>query len=198
MPWSDESEELKQRVLGRLSRPEILASLAGVVDLGAGAGLWRHHAQALSIRAKHWLAVEVWLPNVKRFNLRERYDAVRVADFRRIKYGRYPGCAFIFGDVLEHLSREDALDVIRRAASMGSVVIVMPFHPSSSAEQGPGEDGNEYERHLYVWQWLELLEELWRLEREFRGELEIVQQPPGRGRNKGAVILWHHSHRSLA
>lgn len=198
MPWSDETEELKQRVLGRISRPEVLQRLAGVVDLGAGAGLWRHHSLQLSIRALPWLAVEGYLPNVKRFNLRERYSAVRVADFRRIKYGRLPGQLFIFGDVLEHLSREDALDVVRRASSVGSVVIVMPFHPTASAEQGPSPEGNELERHLYIWQWLELLEELWRLEREFHGELELVQTPPGHGRNKGAVILWHRSHRSLA
>lgn len=190
MPWSFDEDGIKVRTLEALSAPGVVEHFAGVVDLGAGAGLWRHHATTLPIGALHWTAVEVFAANVPRFKLRTRYDAVRIADFRRIKFGALPGRLFIFGDVLEHLERADALDVIRRAASMGTVVVVMPFHPSTSAEQGP-VDGNEWERHRYVWGWAEFLEAIAPI---VPGVVDVIAEPPGTGRNKGAVILWHPSH----
>lgn len=189
MPWSDDSSDLKTRALLRFCHSAILSRIEGVVDLGAGAGLWRNHSQALPIGEKKWTAVEVWPANVKRFNLKNRYDAVRVKDFRKIKFNAYPGHLFIFGDVLEHLEREQALDVIRRASSMGSVLVVMPFSPTTSAEQGPYDDGNEFERHRYIWRWGDWISSIDPM------LLEVIQLPPGAGRNKGCHIIWHPGHR---
>lgn len=188
MPWSDESGDLKSRALERFSHSAILSRIQGVVDLGAGAGLWRSHSRKLPIGQKPWTAVEIHRPNVQRFKLKERYDHVVQRDFRKIKYGKLGGHLFIFGDVLEHLEREDALDVVRRASSMGSVVVVMPFSPTTSAEQG-ASDGNEWERHRYIWRWGDFISAI------DPKMMEIVQAPPGAGRNKGCLILWHPGHR---
>lgn len=187
MPWSFDEDGLKTRALRRFSTPALLPRIAGVVDCGAGAGLWRQHALTLPITEKPWTAIEIWGANIGRYRLRERYDEVRHKDFRQIKFSRMPGHLFIFGDVLEHLTAEDAVSVVRRAASVGSVIIVMPFLPTTSEIQ-EAVDGNEAERHLKVWEWEEWLQAIAPL------VPEIVQVPPGEARNKGALIIRHPDH----
>lgn len=194
MPWSYDEDGLKVDALRLVSTPAAMAIIAGVVDLGAGAGLWRERAKTLPIDEKVWEAVEVFAPNVVRFRLRERYDRVRQIDFRRIKFSQYPKHLFIFGDVLEHLTAADAIAIVRRAASAGSVIIVMPFLPSTSAEQG-AVDGNEAERHLHVWEWDAFLEAIAPIVDEVGLTIEIVRAPDGTGRNKGGIVLWHPAHK---
>lgn len=185
MPWSYGTAE-KRQALALLSAR---TGIRGVVDLGAGAGLWRELSREFVIGALPWTAVEAHKPYIDRFRLRERYDGVRNQDLRLIKYGRLPRHAFIFGDVLEHMDRAVALDVVRRAASMGTVVAMMPFRPSESEAQD-AVGGVEWERHRYVWEWGEWLAAL----RELGHEPEVVAAPPGDGRNKGVTICWHPAH----
>lgn len=185
MPWSADDDGIKRACLTAASA---IPAIAGVVDLGAGAGLWRNHSWNLPIRRVRWTAVEVHPPNLAKFKLSDRYDRVRCIDFRRIKFRNYPGHLFIFGDVLEHLERAQAIDVVRRAAAAGSVIVVMPFEPTTSAEQG-AVGGNDYETHRYIWRWEEFAEAVAPL------VLDVVQAPIGSGRNKGAAIIWHPSHR---
>lgn len=187
MPWSQDDDGIKASCIAAVSAPPIVDRIRGVLDLGAGAGLWRHAAATFNLNSKPWTAVEVHRPNIARFDLRARYDRVRNIDFRRIKFRDYPGHLFIFGDVLEHLERAQAIDVVRRAAAAGSVIFVMPFHPTTSAEQGP-VDGNEFERHRYIWGWDEWIQAIAPL------AVSTIQEPPGSGRNKGAGIVWHPSH----
>jgi hypothetical protein len=161
-----------------------------VLDLGAGAGIWRELADAHTIGSlKPWIAVEAHRPYVNRFRLRHRYDGVRIRDLLSLKYSAYPGFLFIFGDVLEHLDREDAVQAIWRASSVGTAVVMMPFAPTTSAEQDG--DGVESERHRYVWTWEEWLGVLTTLSLD----VEPLEVPPGAGRNKGITICWHQSHR---
>ena len=185
MPYSAGRDQ-KQQALGRFSHPDTMARIRGVVDLGAGAGVWRRLARPLPIGQVPWVAIEVYRPYVKRFNLRKVYDHVRVRSLTSLKYAGYAGNVFIFGDVLEHLERADAVRVLRRASSVGTVVVMMPFLPSTSEHQG----GIESEQHRYVWRWDEWLDELRALGRRF----EIVTLPLGSGRNKGITILWHPDH----
>lgn len=187
MPWSQDDDGVKASCIAAVSALPIVDRIAGVVDLGAGAGLWRQNARTFNLSTKPWTAIEVHRPNIARFHLRERYDRVRNIDFRRIKFRDYPEHLFIFGDVLEHLERAQAIDVVRRAAAAGSVVFVMPFHPTTSAEQGPVE-GNEFERHRYIWRWEEWIEAVAPL------RVSSIQEPIGSGRNKGAGIIWHSCH----
>lgn len=188
MPWSQDDDGIKASCLAAVSASPIVDRIRGVLDLGTGAGLWRHHSASFNVGVNRpWIAVEVHYPNVARFDLRRRYDAVRNIDFRRIKYRNYPGHLFIFGDVLEHVERDEAIAVVRRAAAAGTVIFVMPFAPTTSAEQGP-VDGNEYETHRYIWRWEEWIDALVPL------RVETIAEPPGHGRNKGAGIIWASCH----
>lgn len=184
MPWSY-GDDIKREVLERLSEKTTLNTIQGVVDIGAGAGQWRNLSMEYPIGQKRWTALEGYYPYIKRFELRKRYDRIIVNDLKRIKYSRFPGHVFIFGDVVEHLDREVAVDVMRRACSMGTVVVVMPFLPSVSEEQ-EAVDGNELERHRFVWHWEDWITML----KSLGYSPDIIRVPPGDDRNKGATICW--------
>ena len=186
MPYSS-GAETQREVLQRLSlRAD---RFRGVLDIGAGAGIWRTLSADLPIARVPWVAVEVYKPYLERFDLHHRYDRVIHRDVRRLKFGPHAGWCVIFGDVLEHLNRDEAVNLIRRAGSVATVVVMMPFLPSTSAKQG-AEEGNPYEAHHYVWRWEDWLPTFTALV----GRVEVVAEPPGIGRNKGALIGWHARH----
>jgi hypothetical protein len=114
---------------------------AKILDVGPGAGFWGWELSRLGF--VHVDAVEVWGPYVELFNLRKVYQEVFVADVRYFSLlGIYD--LVIFGDVLEHLSRADAKEVLGRATADESYALVsVPWmYP-----QGPHE-GNPWEAHL--------------------------------------------------
>jgi hypothetical protein len=158
MPWSvDEGKPwVADRVCARCP--------SSLLDVGAGAGLW-------SMTLRHrlpgcvFIALEVFEPYVDQFGLHERYDEIVVGDARTTPFPAVD--VVILGDVLEHMTHEDALSVwdkARRAARMAVFASV----PLGEFPQGP-EYGNNYERHLTTWTHPEL--------RRLPG---VVESAPGR------------------
>ena len=136
VPYSDES--------GRSYVAEILARLnpSRVLDVGPGAGAYgRLVRQVLTVDALD--AVEAWEPYVERFGLLDIYDAVTVDDVRAVTKFDYD--LVIFGDVLEHMSREDAIAVYSLARERANVVLVSM--PIIHYPQGESE-GNPFEAHV--------------------------------------------------
>lgn len=109
-----------------------------ILDVGAGAGKFRN--LLYDYQAMH--AVEVWRPTVERYNLKKRYGRVYTSDIRQLDmFGFYE--LVIFGDVLEHLSVEEAQAVLARCTAAGcSMLVAVPY----GYEQGE-VDGNPYEEH---------------------------------------------------
>ena len=111
-----------------------------ILDVGPGQGtysdLLREHGYRMD-------AVEVWAPYVDQFNLRAKYDNVYIADIRKFNIEDYD--FIILGDVLEHLSTEDAKRLIDKMlfSQMGCLVAI----PYMMAQDG-AEYGNEHETHL--------------------------------------------------
>ena len=87
-----------------------------VVDIGPGAGTYADLFRDLTPDAA-WCAVEVWGPYVAKYDLREKYDEVIVADIRYLDFIKLgPSDVTLFGDMLEHMSADEARDVLSRAA----------------------------------------------------------------------------------
>ena len=111
---------------------------AKILDVGAGSGTY---AKLLDGRYKNLDAVEVYEPNIIDYGLREKYSNVFLEDIRGFEYGNYD--LIIFGDILEHISIEDAKAVLEYALNHSEQVLVaIPFLNQQRANINP------YEEHI--------------------------------------------------
>jgi cyclopropane fatty-acyl-phospholipid synthase-like methyltransferase len=110
-----------------------------VLDIGAGEG---KYADLIAKRAKV-NAIEIWAQNVMDYDLPSKYDEVFIWDAR--KHQDFDYDLVIFGDVLEHMSEEDAKALWAKARK-GAKAIFMSI-PIVHLPQG-AEGGNPYEVHI--------------------------------------------------
>lgn len=120
---------------------------ATVVDVGAGCGTYAKLMRRWKEKCI-WTAVEAWEPYVAEFQLDTLYDRVVVADARHLTWLDYRSDLLIAGDVLEHMTRDDATRLIRRFRYAAANVIVSI--PVLHLDQG-AVNGNPYERHVDHW-----------------------------------------------
>lgn len=152
MPYSNST--LRPWTLSNLQDVVDLTNLHTVVDVGAGAGAnlefywpWMSHTT--------WTAIEAWAPNVPRFELDVRYACCLTSDVRAIELPRAD--LYIFGDVLEHMPKEDAVLLWKRARLVSKYQIInMPIVHYHQDAVG----GNPFEEHQYHWNSEEILESL--------------------------------------
>ena len=111
-----------------------------ILDVGPGQGTYSDLLRSHGYRMD---AVEVWAPYVDQFNLRAKYDNVYIANIIDFEWYKYD--FIILGDILEHLSVEDAEDLIAKMQMYG--IRCMVAIPYMMAQDG-AEYGNEYETHL--------------------------------------------------
>lgn len=132
------SHELGKAIIYDWIRKNIPAG-GSCLDVGACDGVWGRHLR------DHFAtldAVEAYEPNVDRHKLTELYDDVCVEDVRGLSYGYYN--LVVFGDVLEHMSAEEARDVLDYAEERAKTIIVaLPYRYKQGAIYG-----NPYEVHV--------------------------------------------------
>lgn len=96
-----------------------------ILDIGAGCGDWGVILKNNGY--KNIDALEVWLPYISEFGLIDKYRSIIVADIRNFKVK----CHYKFmlmGDVLEHLTYEDARTVIDTLKTQCEhLMIVVPY-----------------------------------------------------------------------
>lgn len=118
---------------------------ARVLDVGPGLGTYFDLAAE---SGQHWEAVEIWEPYVEQYALRERYATVLVEDVRQHDWSRDTWDLGIFGDVVEHMTRVDALAVWNAALAHSAYLLLsIPIVPYP---QGAAE-GNPFEVHVETW-----------------------------------------------
>lgn len=121
----------------------MLTPSESILDVGAGKGKYR-----LLLPEYSWVdAVEVWEPYIRGFRLREMYrsvydrDIVEVAEEFNLAGVKYD--AVIMGDVLEHLTVNDAMKTLHHLRNVTDcVLVIVPYE----YEQGE-EHGNPYQEH---------------------------------------------------
>lgn len=148
MPTSD--AEGKDWSLERFERvkPET------VCDIGPGEGTY-----ARLFRPAHhgiwWTAVEIHKPYIAKYKLKNTktrtdcYDEIHVEDARESEDHLFHRDLVIAGDVLEHMPREDAVDLLQRieAAGAWNILVSLPIVDSQQGEV----DGNPHEAHVHQW-----------------------------------------------
>ena len=109
-----------------------------ILDVGAGSGTYFN---LLSDYFTNMEAVEIFKPNIDKYELDKKYTRVYNADIRDFKYDYYD--LIIFGDVIEHLEVEEAQKVLEYAKDRcQNMVVSVPYeYPQDEFE------GNLYEIH---------------------------------------------------
>jgi len=124
-----------------------------VTDVGPGEGTY-----ARLFRPEHegvwWTAVEIFRPYIRMYKLkstktRQMYDEIHVDDVRESEGHLFHRDLVIFGDVLEHVERDDAVALLERTVAAGAwnILVSVPIVESVQGEV----DGNPHEAHLHQW-----------------------------------------------
>lgn len=108
---------------------------AKILDVGACDGKWRDYLPEYTMDA-----VEVWTPSAEA--IKDKYRTVINENIVGLKYKKYD--LIIFGDIIEHLSVEDAQSVLKYAeGKCKDLIVAVPFlYPQGELY------GNPYERHI--------------------------------------------------
>lgn len=108
------------------------------LDVGACTGLWYELlGQYLKMDA-----VEIFVPNVVINDLPNKYNQVIIGDIKDYKYDWYD--LIIFGDVIEHMTVEDAQAVLAYAyPRCKDMVIAVPYQYKQDEIYG-----NQWEKHI--------------------------------------------------
>jgi len=128
---------------GRKFTKSILSNLPHdkILDVGCGAGTYTRMFPQSS-----WTAIEIWEPYVDRHSLKSLYDEIIIEDVRLLDFSKLPRFdVAIAGDVLEHMTAEEALDVFNKLRSVANIVVIsmpviyFPYKPVF---------GNPYQEHI--------------------------------------------------
>jgi hypothetical protein len=113
-----------------------------VLDVGAGLGFYSQFRRP----GQHWTAVDIWGPFAQAYELDKKYDRVIIGDMRFMDWRHFvPLDLVICGDVLEHMTKDDAIGLLQLALSNTRVVLVSI--PIELSHQGAAL-GNPFEKHV--------------------------------------------------
>lgn len=110
-----------------------------ILDVGPGCGTYYN---LLNDKFKNIDAVEIHEPNITDYKLKEKYKNVFNCNIVDFEYEHYD--LIIFGDVLEHLTIEEAQKVLNYAFERcDELIVAVPY----CYKQGPHPE-NKYEEHI--------------------------------------------------
>lgn len=112
-----------------------------ILDIGAGRGAY---ATIMFLYKPNIIfdAVEIWEPYVETFNLKNKYRNIFIEDVRNFNNFSYD--LVIFGDVLEHMPMQDAIDVWNKTSKQAKYALIsIPIVHMPQEEI----DNNPYEVH---------------------------------------------------
>lgn len=134
MPSSSQSGKASIRwVMSKIPTPKT------ALDIGCGEGTYAKMFPDLQ-----WTGVEIWAPYQDKFKLKDLYPEFYVSDARTWTTGRSFDVCFL-GDVLEHMTVEEAQSLLSKARRWAETVIVsIPIGHHPQGEWG----GNPHEKHV--------------------------------------------------
>ncbi len=121
-----------------------------IVDVGCGQATY---PKLLGDKYKY-IGIEIWAPYIKQWELEKYYKYIIIGDIRYVIAP--PADCIIFGDILEHLNRADAIDVLYNAnLNYPHVIVSIPLI-ESNYQIGKDHYGNWFERHQSEWEFEDL------------------------------------------
>jgi len=118
----------------------ILPKETKILDVGPGSGTYFN---LMGDYFENWDACEIHEPYISQYNLKGKYKNVFVSCATQFQeYSKYD--LVILGDILEHLTIEDAQDLLcNKLKDVGQVMVAVPYEYPQGASKGV-----ESERHL--------------------------------------------------
>ena len=119
-----------------------------VVDIGPGSGTYIKlikETAGCCLQAR-WIGIEIWRPYIQQFHLEARYDSIINADVKTVDWQQLPSSVVIAGDVLEHMTKDDAVVLVDRILSVTKTLIVSI--PIRLMPQDEHAYENPYEAHI--------------------------------------------------
>ena len=133
MPYSSDCGKAHIRRIVNKIKPKT------ALDIGVGAGTYAKMFPHLE-----WTGVEIWGPYVEKYGLRDLYPTLHNVDAREWWPDQHYDVAFL-GDVLEHMTAEEAYALALKVAKCSTTQIIsIPIGPYPQGEY----DGNPYEKHI--------------------------------------------------
>lgn len=124
-----------------------------VIDIGPGKGTYAKLLKPF-VADTHWTGIEAWAPYINQYNLEQYYNYIVIADARVVDYERIGNSSLvIMGDVLEHMTKFEAIDLINRVKKFTENIIISI--PLWHLDQAPVE-GNWFEIHKDHWEHKEM------------------------------------------
>jgi cyclopropane fatty-acyl-phospholipid synthase-like methyltransferase len=114
-----------------------------ILDVGVGEGTYSSLLKEYKYFPQRLDGIEIWEPYLAEFDLKNKYDNLYLHDIRTWQDFDYD--MVIFGDVLEHMTQQEAIFVWEKAAQQAKYGIISI--PIVYLRQGM-EHGNPYEEHV--------------------------------------------------
>jgi predicted TPR repeat methyltransferase len=123
-------------------------NINNILDIGLGEGTYINlikEKNNICVNAS-WYGVEAWQPYIEKYNLKNRYDYVYNDDIRKFSFSQLPKLdVTIAGDVLEHMSKEEAIEIVEQVLDISKTLIIsipIVHMPQDEVE------GNPFEVHV--------------------------------------------------
>lgn len=111
---------------------------SSILDVGAGQGTYKN---LLGDKYKNIDAVEIYFPNIIDYKLLELYRCVYNRNVIGLEYPNYN--LIIFGDVIEHMTVEDAKNVLEYASGKcDDMIVAVPYTYKQHGNE------NKWEEHI--------------------------------------------------
>lgn len=120
-----------------------------ILDIGPGSGTY-----ARLIKEEHnickdveWVGVEIWTPYIEKYNLKSLYNHIINEDARKLDWNSLGQFSVaIAGDVLEHMTKEEAMVLVNNILDHCDTLIVSI--PISHMPQDEHSYENPHEAHI--------------------------------------------------
>ena len=130
-----------------------------VLDVGCGCGTYPDLLKETNklLNDSEWIGVEAWETYIGEYNLHSKYNKIYNEDIRIFDWSKETNIDLvIFGDVLEHMKKEEAQAAVEKALQNSKYVVISI--PIKYMAQG-AEHGNPFEIHVKPdWSHEEVLE----------------------------------------
>ena len=102
------------------------SSINTVVDIGPGSGTYIQliKEESQCCVDADWIGVEIWKPYIEEYKLESRYSRILNQDVRTVDWAALAPDAVIAGDVLEHMTKEEAVVLVDKILAVAKTLIV--------------------------------------------------------------------------